>query len=303
MVKVDILMATYNGELYVKSQILSLQAQTFQNWRLLIHDDGSTDNTISILKQIASTDSRIVILEDTTKFGNAAENFTYLLNFSNAEYLMYCDQDDIWFDNKIECQLQAISKKNNKIPQVVYSNSYVWIPEEGIKGLATLTFPKKINQLLFLNSGMQGCSAIFNGVMRELLVSYKGKLAMHDHLLHLSAICLGEVEYLEAKLMLYRNHEKNVTGATSVSTMDVSRILKNTNFPVVDRHHYEAIFDFYQAFKAKLEMRDQMKVKIYLEMVDYCFFKKLFLVLKEDYQLFGSKLRLLSKITLRSYIN
>ena len=303
MVNLDILMATYNGELYVRSQILSLQAQTFENWRLLIHDDGSTDNTINVLKQISDTDSRIVIIEDTIKFGNAAQNFMYLLNFSNAEYLMFCDQDDIWFDNKIEHHLQAISIKNNKIPQVVYSNSYVWIPEEGIKGLATLTFPKKTNQLLFLNSGMQGCSAVFNGVMRELLLSYNGKLAMHDHLLHLSGICLGEVEYLKVALMLYRNHGKNVTGSTSVSTMDVSKILKNTSFPVVDRGHYEAILDFYEAFKAKLKNEDQEKFKIYLQMVEYNFFKKIFLVIKEDYQVFGSKLRLLSKITLRSYIN
>ncbi|WP_137494767.1 glycosyltransferase, partial [Escherichia coli] len=56
---VTILMATYNGEAFIKNQILSLQQQTFSNWRLFIQDDGSTDNTISIIKNFQKSDSRI----------------------------------------------------------------------------------------------------------------------------------------------------------------------------------------------------------------------------------------------------
>jgi hypothetical protein len=85
--------------------------------------------------------------------------------------------------------------------------------------------------------------------------------------------------------------------------MDIRKILNNTTFPVVDRLHYESVLDFYDTFKEKLKMQDREKIKIYLQMVDYYYLKKLFLIIKEDYQLFGSKLRLLSKITLRSYIN
>ena len=64
--KLDILMATYNGEAYISQQIYSLQQQTFTDWRLLIHDDGSTDRTIEIIRELAATDQRICL---KTTFG------------------------------------------------------------------------------------------------------------------------------------------------------------------------------------------------------------------------------------------
>lgn len=300
---IDILMATYNGGLYVKSQILSIQAQTFQDWQLIIHDDGSTDNTIEIIKKLAIADSRINIIEDAIRFGNAAENFMHLIKSSKADYVMFCDQDDIWFDNKIEEQLSAIKKRNNEIPQVVYSNSYVWISNKGIKGLATLTFPKKTNQFLFLNSGMQGCAAIFNKEMRDILVSYHGRLAMHDHLLHLAGLCLGEVEYMPVSLMLYRNHDKNVTGATATKSTDIKKIVKNNYLPVVDKNHYNSIMDFYTIYDSRIKIIDKLHIESYLKMPNVKIANRLFTIIKSDFQLFNSRLRLIVKLLLRPYIN
>ena len=301
--KIEILMATYNGELFIGTQIFSLLAQSFQDWRLIIHDDGSKDNTLKIVREFTLTDSRITIIEDGIKCGGAAQNFLHLLQFSTADYIMFCDQDDIWFDNKIELQLEAIKKRNNRIPQVVYSNSYVWIANEGIKGLATLTFPKNTNQFLFLNSGMQGCVAIFNKAMRDVMVSYNGRLAMHDHILHLSGLCLGEVEYIPACLMLYRNHENNVTGATSTSSTNIRQIVKNSALPVVDKKHYEAVLDFYTIFKSKIKAEDKLNIEAYLKMVDTNVVNRLFTIIKSDFQLFNSRFRLIVKLLLRPYIN
>lgn len=301
--KTDILMATYNGELYIKSQILSIQSQTFEDWKLIIHDDGSSDNTLQIIKAIASTDTRIILIEDGVKFGNAAQNFMHLLKYSKADYVMFCDQDDIWFDNKIEVQLASIQIRNNNIPQVVYSNAYVWIPSEEIKGLATLTFPKKISQFLFLNSGMQGCVALFNRQMCEILISYRGSLAMHDHLLHLSALCLGEVTYLPISLMLYRNHEKNVTGSTPTTTLDINTVLIKNNFPVVDKKHYRAVVDFYHFFNTKITATNKSVIESYLKMVNMNITGRFFTLLTSDFQLFNSRIRLIIKVLLRPYIN
>ena len=303
MVKVDILMATYNGAKYIESQILSLFFFFYKDWRLIVHDDGSKDDTVEIIKKYAAIDSRVAVIEDELRFGDAGKNFLHLLQFSTADYIMFCDQDDIWFDNKIELQLEAIKKRNNRIPQVVYSNSYVWIANEGIKGLATLTFPKNTNQFLFLNSGMQGCVAIFNKAMRDVMVSYNGRLAMHDHILHLSGLCLGEVEYIPACLMLYRNHENNVTGATSTSSTNIRQIVKNSALPVVDKKHYEAVLDFYTIFKSKIKAEDKLNIEAYLKMVDTNVVNRLFTIIKSDFQLFNSRFRLIVKLVLRPYIN
>ena len=72
--KLDILMATYNGEAYISQQIYSLQQQTFTDWRLLIHDDGSTDRTIEIIRELAATDQRICLIEDRLCFHSAGRN-------------------------------------------------------------------------------------------------------------------------------------------------------------------------------------------------------------------------------------
>lgn len=301
--KTDILMATYNGSKYIESQILSLLSQTYKNWKLIIHDDGSTDSTLDIITKIAATDRRIMIIEDNVKCGGAAANFMHLLQFSTSDYIMFCDQDDIWFDNKIELQLTAIQARNNEIPQVVYSNSYVWIPNEGIKGLASLTFPRKINQFLFLNSGTQGCVSIFNSAMREVLISYKGRLAMHDHILHLTGLCLGEVEYMPVCLMLYRNHENNVTGATATKSTDIKKILKNNNLPVVDKNHYNSIMDFYTIYNSRIKAIDKLHIELYLEMPNIKNANRLFIIIKSDFQLFNSRLRLIVKLFLRRYTN
>lgn len=303
MAKVDLLMATYNGELFIKAQIYSLLAQSFMDWQLIVHDDGSTDDTLKIIKEFASKDSRILVIEDEIKCGGAAENFMYMLKFSKANYIMFCDQDDIWFDNKIANQLVAIERRNNQIPQVVYSNSYVWKPNEGIKGLATLTFPRSINQFLFLNSGMQGCVAIFNRSLCNILISFKGKIAMHDHILHLTALLLGEVEYLSICLMLYRNHDNNVTGDTATSSITVKQIVTNRTLPVVDRKHYEAVLAFFEVFNSKIKIGDKNKIEVYLKMPRLNFVKKIICVLNEDFQLFNSRIRIITKILLRPYTN
>ena len=64
---IDILMATYNGGLYVRNQILSIIGQTYQDWKLIIHDDGSTDDTLSIIKELVHMDKRIQLIEDGMK--------------------------------------------------------------------------------------------------------------------------------------------------------------------------------------------------------------------------------------------
>jgi len=100
---VDILMATYNGEKYIKNQLLSLQQQTFSDWNLLIRDDGSTDNTLDIIQEFKKHDSRIKIIEtDGVKGRGPGRNFLELTKCSLSKYVIFCDQDDIWFEKKLE---------------------------------------------------------------------------------------------------------------------------------------------------------------------------------------------------------
>jgi rhamnosyltransferase len=303
LVLVNILLASYNGERYIESQLLSLIGQSYKDWRLLIHDDGSTDTTIQIIKKWTVIDKRICLIEDGVVCGSAASNFMHLLQFADANFVMFCDQDDIWVDNKIEVMLNAIQKKDQNIPQVVYSNSYVWKSEKGILGKATLTFPKNIEQFLFLNSGQQGCVAIFNRVMCSVLSKWEGDCAMHDHLLHLAGLSLGEVEYLPLCLMLYRNHENNVTGGTTVKVNNYESIIKNRKIPVVSKKHYDSVNRFYLLFKDVIDPYKIRKIELFLQLPQQNNLKRLKIIFFENYQLFNSRLRLVVKLFIRPYMN
>ncbi len=303
MAAVDILMATYNGASYIESQILSIISQSFKDWQLLIHDDGSVDDTISIVKKWASIDTRIKLLDDGIKTGGAAKNFMYLLKFSTAGYVMFCDQDDIWFDNKVQEMISVMSKQSHNIPQVVYSNSYVWQPSKGILGKATLTFPHNLESFLFLNSGMQGCVALFNAEMRNLMLKWHGELAMHDHILHLIGLTMGNVTYMPSSfLMLYRKHATNVTGTTKTHVLSRTSIVKNVNIPVVSQEHYEAIRLFVIQYGNLLSINKRNILNTYLKLPMKHVLRKIFIISRYGFRVYDSILLLIIKVLIRPYM-
>lgn len=250
MNKIDILMATYNGASYIIPQIQSLQNQTFANWKLYIHDDGSTDETMKIIQSIATTDSRICIIMDGIRFHESGLNFMHLLKFSKAPFCIFCDQDDIWLENKLELMLKFIEAKDNTIPQAVYSNSYVYIPETSdISGYATLCIPQKLKDVLFLNCGIQGCALMFNAALRDICKNAPDIVAMHDHVLTVCAAALGELSYLNKRLMLYRRHQSTVTGPTAKKLSDRYNSFFDRAKTVMSHKHYLALQSLYQNTK------------------------------------------------------
>ncbi|MBR4154305.1 MAG: glycosyltransferase [Paludibacteraceae bacterium] len=105
---VAILMATYNGAKYLREQIDSLFVQTYRDWTLYIQDDGSKDATLDIIKEYS--DERIVLVDVGLTRQGAGMNFMSLLNMVESEYYMFCDQDDVWFEDKMEKELARMKE-------------------------------------------------------------------------------------------------------------------------------------------------------------------------------------------------
>ena len=98
--KIDILMATYNGEKYLKEQIESILNQTYKNIRLIISDDASKDSTPQILEEYRKKDSRIEIYLNKENRG-VVKNIEFLLEKVEDEFYMLADQDDVWLQLKV----------------------------------------------------------------------------------------------------------------------------------------------------------------------------------------------------------
>ena len=110
-----ILMTTYNGEKYLSKQIDSIINQTYQKWKLLVRDDGSSDRTKQILSEYEKKDSRITVYQNTTDKHGAYLNFWTLIhearqNYPNYDYYFFSDQDDVWELDKIEIMINHAEK-------------------------------------------------------------------------------------------------------------------------------------------------------------------------------------------------
>ncbi|MGG5502300.1 glycosyltransferase family 2 protein [Myroides odoratimimus] len=291
---IDILMATYNGANFLENQLLSLISQTNKEWRLLVHDDGSSDSTIDIVKRYMSIDNRIILIEDGIVKGNAGQNFLHLLRYSTAQYVVFCDQDDIWFESKLQVLLNGFSEEC--IPEAVYCNAYAYNCEVITTNKVTTILRNTLSNSLFLNSGVQGCSLMFNRALIDKLREYPNYVYMHDHLLTMAAITFGKLIYIDKSLMLYRQHSNNVTGNISTSFYERLKVFSKRKNVIIDKKHYDANKSFYECYNKDMTL-DQKKVFLaYLEFPRKGLIGKILSVLKYNFRIGNSKVILLIKI-------
>ncbi|MEQ9809560.1 glycosyltransferase family 2 protein [Streptococcus jiangjianxini] len=215
--KVNIVMSTYNGEKYLADQIKSIQAQTFKDWNLLIRDDGSKDNTTSIIREIAEEDDRIRFINDgqNENYG-VIKSFYHLVKFEKADYYFFSDQDDVWLPEKLEITLQRGQKENPDKPLLVYTDLRVVnenleiLQESMIKAQSHHANTELVQELT--ENTVTGGTMMINQALADKWQVYEN-LLMHDWYLALLAASLGKLVYIDQPTQLYRQHEANVLGA------------------------------------------------------------------------------------------
>ena len=215
--KIAILMSTYNGEKYLEDQIKSLKSQTWKKWDLYVRDDGSSDHTLKIIKNLAQKDKRIHFISDSEEHLRPMKSFIKLLGEVSADYYFFCDQDDYWLPNKLELMLAEIESKNNTIPQLVYCG--LKCVDKNLKPIVNdfENLLGKVNgKSRFIGNDMPGCVMLFNKKLRDLAIKYTTSyenIVMHDWWIALVAQTFGDITFFDKKLILYRQHGDNSIGA------------------------------------------------------------------------------------------
>jgi len=232
MKNIDILLPAFNGADYIGIQIESIQKQGYADWRLLIRDDGSTDQTVAIIKEYALQDKRIYLIGDGNESLGVIKNISCLLGRSNAEYVMLCDQDDVWLPHKIEKSLDILlqmEKDAPGFPLLVYSD--LKVVDRSLKEIAPYfrqfqhldpASSERIGRLLVQNV-VVGCTMIMNRHLVELSFPMPESALMHDWWIALVACALGKVGYIHEPTVLYRQHGSNTLGGRRY---DIHRILE-----------------------------------------------------------------------------
>lgn len=285
---IDIIMASYNGEEYISSQIDSIRNQSFSNWRLKIYDDCSNDKTIEIINRYISLDKRISLVKNDINLGCALTFMKGILE-SKASYIMLCDQDDIWLENKIKLMYEEITLCNSLLPSLVLAKGIAYNQVNSrMNGRININEPKKLEDFLLLNGGLQGCSMILNRKLADIVPLYLSNIVMHDHYISLLAFTFGEVFYLNKDLMIYRRHEKTVTVSHHGSIFNkLKNIFIDTKF-FLELNHFEAVKYFYEKSQDDMSAPKRNIFINFLKLSHSNIFKSFYIITNKKFKLKGS---------------
>lgn len=235
--KIAILLSTYNGKLYIEKQVISLMSQSFNDFILYIRDDGSSDGTELVLRELAKRYNNIVLLPSGKNYG-AAGSFIELINNVEADYYFFCDQDDYWLPEKIEVTLKAISCYDQKKPLLAHSNLLVVdkdleLISNSFYEYSNISIERFENKKqILLQNYIVGCTCCINNTLAELAKISQDevkKIAMHDWWFALYAKFFGEIIYVEQPTIKYRQHDNNTLGANNNSLRRYLKLFFNNS--------------------------------------------------------------------------
>lgn len=217
--KVAILLCTFNGSRFLGEQLDSFVRQTHKNWVVYASDDGSSDETLLLLKDFQKTQGkdRMVLLNGPNQ--GFAKNFLSLIKNRSiiADYFAFSDQDDIWFDDKLERGLAKVGKVQN-VPALYCSRTRLISADKRLEGYSPLftAAPAFANALVQSIAGAN--TMLINSEARELLAHTPddAEIVAHDWLTYLLVTgCGGTVFYDPLPTLDYRQHSDNIIGANN----------------------------------------------------------------------------------------
>lgn len=227
---VTIIMATYNGELYLRAQLDSLLNQNCKDYTILIGDDASTDNTLNILKEYEETYHNINIIQNKKQLGFVA-NFEKLLISCETKYIAFCDQDDIWYEDKLEKAIHCLEELGrDDIPLLFHSDLRVVnrgkeILFNSFFKMRGYFFPKyRSVDIMLGRSGIMGNSMVINQLLKDKVLPFPTALVVHDYWIALVNELFGQRVTFEKPLLDYRIHNNN--SSNSLEKITENKLLK-----------------------------------------------------------------------------
>ena len=202
--KVSVAMATYNGEKYIKKQIESIMDNLKENDELIISDDGSTDNTLEIIKKMMNFDKRIRLINGPKN--GIKKNFENAIIYTTGDYIFLADQDDIWKENKVETVKKYLEKN-----LIVVHDSNVIDNDENIVIESLFDYRKSgkgILKNIYKNTYI-GCCMAFKKELKNYILPIPNNVYMHDQWIGNIGELYGNSLFIKEKLIYYRRHENN----------------------------------------------------------------------------------------------
>lgn len=219
--KISVCIATFNGERYIKQQLESILTQLNLSDEIIVSDDLSSDNTVSIIQSF--NDDRIKIYSNQ-KFENLSLNFENALQHSTGDIIFLSDQDDVWTEKKVEKMVQLLNDYDLVISDFQVVDENLNIIEDNLikkKNLSVLN--------IFYNNPYMGCCMAFNRNVLLRCLPFYAKMPMHDMWIGIIASLYFKQIFLNEKLLLYRRHSSN---ASFTSIKSQNSLIKKITFRI-----------------------------------------------------------------------
>lgn len=220
---IDILLAVYNGEVYLRPFLDSLVRQTFRDFRLVVSDNRSSDRTAAIIaeyRQRLAYPPLVLPLPDAVVSAHA--NFARVTEAAEHQYAMYADADDVWHPDKIEktfAKMNQMERQHGATTPILVHSDLVVVNEHMHclhRSFWRYQFidPRRtaLNQLLLQNC-LTGCTVMLNRPLLKLGTPIPSGACVHDHWFALVASAFGQIAVIPESLIDYRQHGRNVIGA------------------------------------------------------------------------------------------
>ena len=206
---VDILLATFNGEKYLEEQLESLDRQEDVNVRVWANDDGSTDETLTILNRWKAR-GLIEEISRTRRVGSTRVFLNLLLAHADSEFVAFCDQDDIWQPKKLAIQLLNIvnDKPGCVTSQRLFIDSFGTVIGASKKLRKSPSFENAL-----IENIAPGNTILMNNQAISVINRFQNPPVKHyDSWIYLLLTYFGKVDYIDQPLVRYRIHEGNHIG-------------------------------------------------------------------------------------------
>jgi glycosyltransferase involved in cell wall biosynthesis len=213
---ISVCLATYNGEKYIREQLISILVQLSENDECIIQDDCSSDNTVSIIKNI--NDERIKLRVNNENIGYQ-QNFSKAIERAKGDVIFLSDQDDIWHQDKVIKTMKGLSTSDAFFSNAKIVDSFNVDNGSYFSGF----FIKLPNKLKIIYSLIKprylGCCMAFKAksVKKIIPLSDKVKGIPHDYIIGSYLLLFAKVKFSNEKLINYRRHGNNVSSGNEKS--------------------------------------------------------------------------------------
>ncbi len=266
--KVNVVLATYNGERFLKRQLDSIVSQTYENIDIYIRDDGSKDNTVAFIEKYIKENAkgrRIVLLDNGGVNLRCPQSFYEILRrCDKGDYYSFCDQDDEWYPEKIAWAVERLEQEDkNEILLYYTACDYYTDKGEFIRRSPKQKEKLELSDVIYYTPGSGFTMVINEKARQELLLQVKLGKELHDRWLIRGAVCFGKVLYDERSSATHIRHEEAVTSGDAGTGNLIKYFIQQEILGPGAKEDKKSLQYFYHTFENNLSMEQKKELSVF----------------------------------------